>query len=198
MTDTNAKLIIKANADKGNTVLFRTADTGGALQISVDGVQWFTIGEENKAEGSYLYDFVSPLAVTANREVHLRLAVSDNIAPGEYYKVVAVGGTTNTIGFNLLPSPLSVVKGLFDDSGIVIRSRLPSDVVYKSDGAIPDAMLPSYVARWDSDSKLISKDNLPEDIAYTVNGLIPTNLLPTELFDIWEDYTDGMLVQAQI
>lgn len=188
------KIVVKTNADKGNTVLFRTTDTGGALQISIDGVRWFTVGGENLADNYTLYDFVAPLAVTSDREVHLQLAPSDTITPGEPYRVVVVGGTTGTIGFNLLPETLQGFIDFVDDAGRVLRTKLPADIIYKSDGYIPGSIIPGDVAKWDSDTKIIAKSNLPTDLVYVVNGFIPKEALPIEALDTWEDYTNDVSV----
>ena len=186
----SAKLIVKANADKGNTVLFRTTDTGGDLQISIDGVQWFTVGGEKAADGVPLYEFIAPLGVSTNREVSLRLAVSDTVVPGESYRVVAVGSTDSVIGYNLLPEPLKHVKDLWDDNYIVLPASLPADLLYKS-SEIPMDMIPVSVALW-GDDKVIDKNNLPIDIPYLVNGKIPEELVPSNAADVWEDLTDGV------
>lgn len=189
---TSDKIVVKTNADKGNTVLFRTTDTGGALQISIDGVRWFTVGGEKSSDNYMLYDFIAPLSVTPEREVHLQLAPSDNIAPGESYKVPVVGGSTGTIGFNLLPITLQRFREFLDDADRVLRSRLPEDIIYKSDGPIPDDVVPTDVARWDADTKVVSADNLPDNVVYAVDGLIPVSMLPEAALDIWEDYTNDV------
>jgi hypothetical protein len=180
-------IVVKANADKGNTVLFRTGNAGGTLQISIDGVNWFTVGGDSSAIAISPYDFLSPLAVSGT-DVYVKAAVSDTVAPGEEYKAVIVGGNTQKIGYNLLPDSIRAVRDMLDESGVIMRNSLPADLVYTVEGVVSESVIPANVAKWD-ESKVIAKENLPSTVVYLVEGVIPAEAIPSEAFDTWEDLT---------
>lgn len=122
------ELILKVNADKGNTILFRTKDTGGSLEVSVDGKVWYGIGVTEFDNLDLGYSFISPLKKSPSNEVHLAYALSDNVSSGEAVKAVLVG-SSGVIGYNLLPRIVNELKDALDN-GVIKKDRLPDDVLY--------------------------------------------------------------------
>ena len=123
-------LILKVNADKGNTVLFRTSDTGGSLEISIDGEVWYGIGVTELDNLDLGYTFISPLKKSlASNEVSLSYALSDNVGGGESLRAVLVG-SSGVIGYNLLPRIVGDLKSALDDTGLIKKDILPSDISY--------------------------------------------------------------------
>lgn len=134
-------LIVKVNADKGNTVLFRTKKTGGALEISLDGDIWHSIGITELDSVDIGYSFAAPLHKTSNsNEVYLSCAVSDNIDVNDPLKTVVVG-SSGVIGYNLLPRVVYDLRNAVVD-GVISVDSLPANLVYTgADGLIPKELI---------------------------------------------------------
>lgn len=191
----SGNVVIKTTADAGNTVLFETTGTGGSLRISVDGDNWFIVGGDTSSGSLSRYAFASPLIVDSTNQVSLKIANNDEVGVNEPLSVVAVGAN-GVIGENLLPGVISRLKYLWDEDYIVLKSKLPDDVVYLNNGEISDELLSDNVALWDAASKTIEAEHLPDNIAYLSDaGKLPVSALPDEAVDIWEDLTDGVRMQ---
>ena len=191
---TGGNVVIKTTADAGNTVLFETTGTGGYLRISVDGDNWFQVGGTSAPIPASRYLFADPLIADSDGQVGLRIADNNAIEANDPISVVAVG-RNGLIGENLLPDTLTRLKYLWDEDYIVLKSKLPADIVYTTDGAISSDLLPDSVALWDSDNKVISAEHLPDNLVYLSGDKLPVSLIPPEAIDTWEDLTDGMRVQ---
>ena len=132
---------VKVNADRGNTVLFKTQDTGGHLFISLDGTEWYKVGAADVDVLSLNYSFIGPLNVSTSREVYLSIATGDNVSSGETLRAVVVGDS-GRIGYNLLPDIVKDLQGSLDPEGKLLKSRLPDDIVYSVEGKLPAELLP--------------------------------------------------------
>lgn len=180
-------VVVKVHADVGNTVLFRTTPTGGALQISLDNAQWYTVGGD-PTESGFFISFIAPIQQDASGNVFLNCAKSNNIASGEALRAVVVGADTEVIGYNLLPEIVYNLRDILDDQLIIKDSKLPNTLIYSVNGLLPDSFLSDSVARLDKG--VVAPSNLPANISYLDDsGLVPIEALPEEALDNWTDLT---------